>query len=124
MNATAPSSVRSRSGFATPPGSTSPSYSPASACDTAVDRERIGLVEVVEGLHLAVVGREQLGRGAGLLDRLPRLGELHLLDALRGDEERDALAIELAGRRGFSFRRSSASFYPQARVGRREAWVM
>ena len=60
--------------------------------DGLVDRERVGLVEVVEGLDLAVLDRDQLGLPAGLLDGLPRLGQLHLLDAL-GGEERDRLAL-------------------------------
>jgi hypothetical protein len=61
-----------------------------------VDGEGVGLVEVVEGLDLARLGRDQLGAAARLLDRLPGLGELHLLDALGGDEECDALAVQLA----------------------------
>ena len=39
--------------------------------------------------------RDQLRRAAGLLDRLPRLGQLHLLDAL-GGEERDRLACQFS----------------------------
>ena len=62
--------------------------------DGLVDRERVGLVEVVEGLHLAVLGRDQLRRAARLLDGLPRLGQLHLLDAF-GGEERDLLALSV-----------------------------
>ena len=60
--------------------------------DRLVDPERVGLVEVVEGLDLAVFDRDQLGLAARLLDRLPRLGQLHLLHAL-GGEERDRLAL-------------------------------
>ena len=37
---------------------------------------------MVEGLDLAVLDRDQLGPTARLLDRLPRLGQLHLLDAV------------------------------------------
>ena len=61
-----------------------------------VDLERVGLVEVVEGLDLAVLERDQLRRPAGLLDRLPRLGQLDLLDALVGGEERDLLALQFS----------------------------
>jgi hypothetical protein len=46
-------------------------------------------------LHLAGLGRDQLGRGALALDGLPRLGELDLLGALGGHEERDSLALQL-----------------------------
>ena len=70
--------------------------------DRAVDRERVGLVEVVEGLDLARLGGEQLGLAALALDRLPRLGQLDLLDALGGDEERDPLALKLVGHGGSS----------------------
>jgi hypothetical protein len=88
----------------------------------AIDRERVRLVEMVEGLDLAVVGREQLRRAAGLLDRLPRLRELYLLGALRSDDERDALAIELACH-GF-LSSLVASFYPCPATGSRQSWVM
>jgi hypothetical protein len=50
---------------------------------------------VVERLDLAGLGGDQLGRAARVLDRLPRFGQLDLLDALVGDEERDALALKL-----------------------------
>jgi hypothetical protein len=33
----------------------------------------------MERLHLALLGRQQLRRGPGILDRLPRRGELDLL---------------------------------------------
>ena len=51
---------------------------------------------MVERLHLLRVaaGDEQVRVAAGLLDGLPRLGELDLLDALLGDQERDLLAFE------------------------------
>src|SRR3954447_5006982 len=65
--------------------------------DLAVDVERVALVEVVEALDLAALERDQLGLAALGLDRLPRLGELNLLDALVRHEERDPLDIELAG---------------------------
>ena len=58
-----------------------------------VDGERVRLVEVVERLHLAVLDRDELRRAAGLLDRLPGLRQLHLLDAL-GGQERDLLAVQ------------------------------
>ena len=64
--------------------------------DGVVDRERVALVEVVEALDVAGLERDQLRRAAGLLDGLPRLGQLHLLDAV-GGEERDRLALQLSG---------------------------
>ena len=63
----------------------------------AVDGEAVGRIEVPERLDLAVLGGDQLGSAAGLLDRLPRLGELGLLDALVRDDERDASVLELRG---------------------------
>ena len=54
--------------------------------DRPVDLERVSLVEVVPGLHLAVLDRDQLGLRTRLLDRLPRLGQLDLLDAFGCDE--------------------------------------
>ena len=39
-------------------------------------------VEVVEQLHLALLGRQQLGGVAGAGHGLPRLGQLDPLDAL------------------------------------------
>ncbi len=62
--------------------------------DDHVDGERVALVEVVERLDLARLGRDQVGLGAGVLDRLARLGQLDLLDALVRDEERDPLALQ------------------------------
>jgi hypothetical protein len=50
---------------------------------------------VVEALDLAVLGRDQVGGRAGLLDRLAGLGVLDLLDAV-GSEERDLLTLQLA----------------------------
>ena len=85
-------SVRSRSGLATPPGSTSASYVVARRVrDRVVDGEGVGLVEVVERLHLARL-RATTRRGVppASFDRLPRFGQLDLLDALVRDQERDA----------------------------------
>src|SRR3954452_16338401 len=59
-----------------------------------VDRERVRLVQVVERLELARVGRDELGGAPGLLHRLPGLLELDLLRALRRDEEGDLLAVQ------------------------------
>ena len=59
-----------------------------------VDRERVGLVVVVEPLDLAALERDQLRGAAGLLDGLPGLSQLDLLDPVRG-EEGDALALQL-----------------------------
>ena len=66
----------------------------ARVLDGAVDLERVGLVVVVEALDLALLERDQLRRAAGLLDRLPRLRQLDLLDHV-GGEERNALALQL-----------------------------
>ena len=63
--------------------------------DGRVDVEGVGLVEVVERLDRRPPrGAISCGLSAGLLDRLPRLGQLNLLDALVGDQERDALAFD------------------------------
>jgi hypothetical protein len=57
--------------------------------------EGIGWCQVVERPHLADLGGDQLRCAARLLHGLPRIGQLDLLDALRRDEECDALAVEL-----------------------------
>jgi hypothetical protein len=75
----------------------------------------VGVVEVVEALDLAVVEADELGLRAGLLERLARLDELHLLDAV-GGEDRDLPAFELSGHVGSPFR-VSASALPTARGG-------
>src|SRR2546421_1301011 len=62
--------------------------------DRLVDLEAAALVEVLPSLNLAVLDRDQLRLAAGLLDRLPRLGQLGLLDTLRRDEG-DLLALQL-----------------------------
>jgi hypothetical protein len=64
--------------------------------DGHVDRERVGLVQVVEALDLARLEGHQLDLGAGLLDRLAGLGVLDLLDTI-GGKERDLLPLQLAG---------------------------
>src|SRR4051812_10523061 len=64
------------------------------AVDRFVHVERVSLVEVVERLHLAVFGSDELRRAARSLYGLPRLGQLDLLDALGSDQERDRLAFE------------------------------
>jgi hypothetical protein len=61
----------------------------------AVHRERVALVEVVEGLDLIVFRSEQIDLGAGLVQRIARAGELDFLDPLVGDEDRDSLALQL-----------------------------
>ena len=65
--------------------------------DELVDRARLGLVEVVEGLHLALGGAEQHRLVTGVAHGVPRVGELDALDALGSDEEGDALHGLLAG---------------------------
>src|SRR6266508_2395917 len=64
-----------------------------------VHLERVGLVVVVEPLNLAFLDRDQFELRAGLLERLPRLGELDLLDHVRR-EKRDFLALQLVGHGG------------------------
>jgi hypothetical protein len=59
-----------------------------------VHREGVGLVVMVEPLDLARLERDEVGVAARFLDRLPGLGQLHLLHAV-GREERDSLALEL-----------------------------
>jgi hypothetical protein len=49
---------------------------------------------VVEGLDLLGLRRDHVDMSAGLLDRLARLGELDLLNALIGHQQRDALALQ------------------------------
>src|SRR3954468_3038916 len=89
--------MRSWSGLPTPPGSTSASYSSALAPATWRSTLNVSaLSKWLKALDLALLDREQLRCPAGLLDRLPRLGQLDLLDHVGGDE-RDALAIQLAG---------------------------
>jgi len=56
--------------------------------------EPLALVEVVERLDLTGLGSEELDLRPGLLDGLERLGELDLLDAFVGHQERDALALQ------------------------------
>src|SRR5205823_7098734 len=56
--------------------------------------ERVCLVEVLPGVELVVLDRDQLRLPAGPLDGLPRLGQLDLLDALRRDEG-DLLPLQL-----------------------------
>src|SRR3954451_20674097 len=70
--------------------------------DLLVDRQLVAVVEVVEGLDLAGVEAEELGARAGLLERLARLGQLDLLDAV-GGEDRDLLAVQLAHVGSFPF---------------------
>jgi len=48
---------------------------------------------VVHTLDLAGLERDQLGRGAGLLERFARFGQLDLLDAV-ARQHRDLLALE------------------------------
>ncbi len=61
--------------------------------DNFVYRERVGLVQVVERLDLASLGRQELELGPGPFERLPGLGQLDLLDAFRGGQKRDSLAL-------------------------------
>ena len=62
--------------------------------DDGVDGELPGRLEiVVHRLDLSGFQRDQLGCGAGVLDRLARLLELDPLDAV-GGEDRDLLALQ------------------------------
>src|SRR5579875_631547 len=64
--------------------------------DQPVHGERDRRVDVlIHGLDLARLDRQQLGDGAGRLDRLPGSLEFHLLHAVRG-ADRDGLAPQLA----------------------------
>jgi hypothetical protein len=58
---------------------------------------------LVEGLYVATLGRQQLDLGAGLANRLHRLGQLDLLDSLVGGEEGDLPVLQLVGHRHSSF---------------------
>ena len=61
--------------------------------DLAIGGEHVGLVEVVEALDLGRRRHQVHGR-AGVLDRVPRLGQLNLLHPF-GGEEGDGLAGEV-----------------------------
>jgi hypothetical protein len=65
-----------------------------SIADGPVHLERVRLIEVVERLGLAGLGREQLGCPTGVLYRLPGFGELNLLRAFIGDHECDPPALK------------------------------
>ena len=54
--------------------------------------EDVLLVEMVERLHVARFRGDEHGCALGLLHRLPRVGELDLLDAFVGDEEGDLVS--------------------------------
>jgi hypothetical protein len=49
---------------------------------------------VVERLHLTGLRGDQPGRAPRALDGFPRLGQLDLLDAFGGHEERDLLSVK------------------------------
>jgi hypothetical protein len=57
-------------------------------------------------LDLARLGRDQRRLAAGPFDRVPRLGQLDLLDPVRGDE-RYALAAQVVGH-GWNLLRSGS----------------
>ena len=83
-SATASSSVRRKSGFATPPGQHERRRSrTASASATVWSTVNVSaLSRWLNAWTSPDSSRDQLGRAARLLDRLPRLGQLDLLDAL------------------------------------------
>ncbi len=68
-----------------------------------VDPDLVAGRQVVEALDLALLGRDDLDFGAGLLQSLHRLGELDLLEAV-GGHDGDLLALKLSGHVGVSFR--------------------
>jgi hypothetical protein len=51
-------------------------------------------VEVVHRLYLPLLGSDQLGGAARFLDGFPRLGELHFLHPLLGNQEGDSLSLQ------------------------------
>jgi hypothetical protein len=53
---------------------------------------------VIESLYLAGFDGDQPGGAAGLLDRLPRFGQLDLLDTFLRDQERYGLSSDSLGR--------------------------
>ena len=86
--------------------------------DEPVDAERVGRLDVaVHRLDLAVLERQQLGQRAGLDQRLARLFELDLLDAV-GGEDRDRASREFVGH-GSSVRRGSLLAPVPGRPGNR-----
>src|SRR5690606_29201141 len=60
-----------------------------------VDVELVAPLGEVPRPDLAGLGRDQLGVRTRLVQRLARLGELDLLDALRG-QDRDSLALDVS----------------------------
>ena len=58
-----------------------------------VDLLGVGLVEVLEHLHLARLGAQQLRGVSGVGHRRPGLDQFGLLDAFGGDQERDLLCL-------------------------------
>ncbi len=74
MKLTASAFVRRKSGLATPPGSTSPSYSDVLGLrHRLVHGERVGLVQMIESLDLAGLNRDKLNLGPRVLHGFPRL---------------------------------------------------
>jgi len=71
--------------------------------DGPVHRKGVGLVQVVERLGLTRLGREELRGAPGVLDRLPRLGEFHLLYAFVGGQERYPAAVKIISHERYPF---------------------
>src|SRR6185436_6714183 len=89
----------------------------ADLVERAVDLVAVRVVEVVEALDLARLEAHELGCRARVLERLARLGELNLLDAVRR-EDRDLRAIKPAGHVWISLsRRFVAAGVPARRRG-------
>ncbi len=79
-----------------------------------VDPDLLARGQVVEALDLALLGGDDLDLGAFLLERLQRLGELDLFEAV-GGQDGDLLALELSGHSLASFdacRREAAPARP------------
>src|SRR3546814_6098973 len=74
----------------------------------AVDLEAVSRLQVVERLCGAAVRGHEEGLPARRFHGLPRLGELHLLDALVGDEEGDLLVGQLSSQDRKSTRLNSS----------------
>src|SRR5690606_3776989 len=60
-----------------------------------VDRHLLALVEMLESLHLAALGRDDVDLGLVFLERAQRFEQLRLLEAV-GGEDGDALSGEMA----------------------------
>src|SRR6185437_15418516 len=92
-----PGTVRRKSLFATPPGTTTAANSVWSTSrNVRSTPNRSPLLRWWKAWTSPGSGCDELRRAAGVLDRLPRSGELYLLHALVRGEEGDPRALQFA----------------------------